>query len=188
MSTRLRFLVFLLPLALFIALALLLWNRNGTDPSMLPSARLQQPVPAFALPSLTDPAVTLTADQLKGQVLLLNVWATWCVSCLVEHPVLMRLASEGVPIVGVNYKDQRPAALRWLENNGNPYSLIIEDARGDLAIDLGVYGAPETYLIDRDGRIRYRAVGVLDERAWRDEVQPRYQALLAEAATTGKEG
>ena len=120
------------------------------------------------------------------------LFRSWCVSCLVEHPVLMRLAGEGVPIVGVNYKDQRPAALGWLKNNGNPYRLVIEDARGDLAIDLGVYGAPETYLIDRDGRIRYRAVGVLDERAWREEVQPRYEALRAEtadlpAASAGKE-
>lgn len=179
MTRRTRILVFLLPLALFAILAVLLFSRNGSDPSFLPSARLGQPVPAFQLASLTEPEAVLTADVFKGEVSLLNVWATWCVSCLVEHPVLMRLADAGVRIVGVNYKDDRQAALAWLQNNGDPYHRIVFDERGDLGLDLGVYGAPETYLIDRDGRIRYRAVGVLDERAWTQELQPRYDALVS---------
>lgn len=179
MTPRNRVLVFLLPLVLFLALALLLLSRNGSDPSFLPSARLGQPVPAFQLTSLTEPQQTLTADIFKGDVTLLNVWATWCVSCLVEHPVLMRLAESGVHIVGVNYKDDRQAALAWLQNNGDPYRRIVFDERGDLGLDLGVYGAPETYLIDRSGHIRYRSVGVLDDKAWSQELKPRYDALVA---------
>lgn len=179
MTRQTRILVFLLPLALFAVLAVLLFSRNGSDPSFLPSARLGQPVPAFQLASLTEPDVTLNAGLFKGEVTLLNVWATWCVSCLVEHPVLMKLADAGVHIVGVNYKDNRQAALAWLQNNGNPYRSIAFDEKGDLGLDLGVYGAPETYLIDREGHIRYRAVGVLDDRAWLQELKPRYDALLA---------
>lgn len=179
MTRRTRVLVFLLPLALFLALAVLLLSRNGTDPSFLPSARLGQPVPAFQLTSLSDPAQTLSADIFKGDVTLLNVWATWCVSCLVENPVLLQLAESGVHIIGVNYKDDRQAATAWLQNNGNPYRTIVFDERGDLGLDLGVYGAPETYLIDRQGHIRYRSVGVLDGRAWTQELKPRYDALVA---------
>lgn len=179
MTTRNRWLLFMLPLVLFLGLTLLLLSRNGEDPSFLPSARLNQPVPTFTLTSLSDPTKTLNADIFKGQVSLLNVWATWCVSCLVEHPTLSALAKSGVPIIGVNYKDVRAQALLYLENNGNPFQQVVFDEHGDLGIDLGVYGAPETYLIDRQGRIRYRAVGVLDERAWRQELQPRYAALLA---------
>lgn len=179
MHPRSRVLVFLLPLLLFVALAALLLSRNGSDPSYLPSARLGQPVPAFSLPSLDDPQRQLDAGLFKGQVTLLNVWATWCVSCLVEHPVLMELAEAGVPIVGVNYKDEREAALTYLQNNGNPFRAVIADSQGSLGIDLGVYGAPETYLIDREGRIRYRSVGVIDNKAWTDELKPRYDALVA---------
>lgn len=179
MSRQTRILFFLLPLALFLALALLLLSRNGTDPTQLPSARIGQAVPAFTLPTLADPQRQLTADVFKGEVSLLNVWATWCVSCLVENPVLLELAESGVRIIGVNYKDDRQAAQAWLQNNGNPFSENIFDEAGDLGVDLGVYGAPETYLIDREGRIRYRAVGVLDPSAWIKELKPRYDALVA---------
>lgn len=179
MSPRARLLVFLIPLLVFLALAALLLSRNGSDPTYLPSARLGQPVPAFALPSLQEPAKTLDNSLFRGQVTLLNVWATWCVSCLVEHPVLMQLAEAGVPIVGINYKDAREAALVYLENNGNPFRAVVSDSEGSLGVDLGVYGAPETYLVDRDGRIRYRSVGVIDARAWTEELKPRYDALVA---------
>lgn len=187
MQARSRVLVFLLPLLLFVALAALLLSRNGSDPSYLPSARLGQPVPAFSLPSLDDPQHRLDAGLFKGRVTLLNVWATWCVSCLVEHPVLMELAAAGVPIVGINYKDEREAALTYLQNNGNPFQAVIADSQGSLGIDLGVYGAPETYLIDREGRIRYRSVGVIDNRSWTDELKPRYDALVAGKPLPGEE-
>ena len=171
-----------LPLLLFIALAILLASRNGEDPSYLPSARLQQPVPAFNLSSLEDPARSLDASIFQGQVSLLNIWATWCAACLVEHPVLLNMAADGVRIIGVNYKDDRQAAQAFLRERGNPFADTVFDERGDLGLDLGVYGAPETYLIDAQGRIRYRAVGVLDAQAWLKEFKPRYDAVLAETA------
>lgn len=179
MSRQSRLMLFLVPLVLFLALAALLLSRNGEDPSYLPSARLNQPVPAFALSSLLEPDKQIHADIFKGKVSLLNVWATWCVSCLVEHPVLMALSNGGIPIIGVNYKDDRGQALLYLQNNGNPFREIIYDDLGSLGLDLGVYGAPETYLIDRNGLIRYRAVGVIDQRAWVQELKPRYDALVA---------
>lgn len=182
-----RWLLFVLPLALFLVLALLLLSRNGKDPTLLPSARLGQPVPAFQLESLTEPGRRLDAGLFRGQVSLLNVWATWCVSCLVEHPTLMRLAQSGVRIIGVNYKDGREPALAYLASHGDPYAAIAFDEQGDLGLDLGVYGAPETYLVDRDGRIRYRAVGVIDERAWDVELKPRYEALVAGRALPGEQ-
>lgn len=180
MKNASRWLIFAVPLALFLALAVLLFSRNGTDPSFLPSARLGQAVPAFSLPSLAEPEQILDQTLLKGHVTLLNVWATWCVSCLVENPVLMALSAQGVRIIGVNYKDNREAALGWLVNNGNAFDQVIFDEDGSLGIDLGVYGAPETYLVDANGIIRYRAVGVLDPKAWQTELKPRYDALVAE--------
>lgn len=182
MSKRVRVILFLLPLAAFIALAVLLFNRNGEDPSVLPSARVGQNLPSFEMASLTEPRRMLTPKDLEGEVSLLNVWATWCVSCLVEHPVLMELAASGIPIYGVNYKDSPEAALMYLANNGDPFRFIISDVSGSLGLDLGVYGAPETYLLDREGRIRYRSVGVLDARSWIDELEPRYRALVEEVA------
>lgn len=182
MSKRVRVILFLLPLAAFIALAVLLFNRNGEDPSVLPSARVGQNLPSFEMASLTEPGRMLTPKDLAGEVSLLNVWATWCVSCLVEHPVLMELAASGIPIYGVNYKDSPEAALVYLANNGDPFRFSISDVNGSLGLDLGVYGAPETYLLDREGRIRYRSVGVLDARSWIDELEPRYRALVEEVA------
>jgi cytochrome c biogenesis protein CcmG/thiol:disulfide interchange protein DsbE len=180
MKSSPRWLTFALPLVLFLALVALLFSRNGSDPSFLPSARLGQAVPAFTLPSLAAPELKLDESLLKGHVTLLNVWATWCVSCLVENPVLLSLSDQGVRIIGVNYKDNRQAALGWLANNGNAFDQVIFDEDGSLGIDLGVYGAPETYLVDGNGIIRYRAVGVLDPKAWQTEIKPRYDALYAE--------
>jgi cytochrome c biogenesis protein CcmG/thiol:disulfide interchange protein DsbE len=166
------------PLLVFVGLAVLLGSRLGTDPTLLPSARIGQPMPAFQLSSLTEPDRQLNAADVMGQVSVLNVWATWCISCQVEHPVLMRMAADGVPIIGVNYKDYRESALKYLELHGNPFRFSVFDEKGDLGLDLGVYGAPETYLLDKDGQIRYRFVGVLDDQKWETVLKPRYQALL----------
>jgi cytochrome c biogenesis protein CcmG/thiol:disulfide interchange protein DsbE len=179
MKKSLRIALYALPLVLFAGLALLLGSRLGTDPNTLPSARLGQPMPAFSLPSLTEPARTVTAADIKGQVSILNVWATWCISCQVEHPVLMEMARQGIPIVGVNYKDAPEAAVKYLELHGNPFRVSVMDEKGNLGIDLGVYGAPETYLLDKDGSIRYRFVGVLDPQKWATVLKPRYDALVA---------
>lgn len=177
MKKSFRIALYALPLIAFAGLALLLGSRLGSDTSTLPSARIGKPMPEFRLSSLKEPAKILTTADVKGQVLILNVWATWCISCQVEHPVLKHMAEEGVPIVGVNYKDYREAAQKYLELHGDPFRFTIFDEKGDLGLDLGVYGAPETYLLDKDGTIRYRFVGVLDPDKWETVLKPRYEAL-----------
>ena len=123
----------------------------------------------------------MTQADLVGRPSLVNVWATWCVSCRVEHPYLDTLAQAGIPIYGINYKDEDAAALRWLQELGNPYVATIADREGSLGLDMGVYGAPETYLLDAGGVIRYRHVGVVDEQVWREVLQPLYLQLAGAA-------
>jgi len=161
-----RLLVFI-PLILFVGLGLFLWNGIGKDTETLPSPLLGKPVPAFQLTSLQDESRMLTAEDLKGKPALINVWATWCPSCKQEHAQLNRIAmDEGVTIYGINYKDDRAKAKLWLEQYLDPYALNIYDPQGKLGLDLGVYGAPETYVIDSQGIIRYKHVGVVDQRVW----------------------
>jgi cytochrome c biogenesis protein CcmG/thiol:disulfide interchange protein DsbE len=176
MSRRLSVLL-ALPLAGFLVLLWFLWRGLGNDPSLLPSALIDRPLPVFTAATLDDPGRIVTPADLKGDIALLNVWATWCPSCRAEHEMLRGLASQGVIIYGVNYKDERDKALDWLHTLGNPYRLNIDDAAGQLGIDLGVYGAPETYLLDARGVIRYRHVGVLDDQVWRENFLPRIRML-----------
>ena len=173
-------LLLLLPLLVFVLLATLLYSGLGKDPAELPSALIGKPIPAFSLPSVEDPQVMLTQADLKGPALV-NVWATWCISCKVEHPVLNQLSKQGVTIYGINYKDERVAAQKWLREFHNPYALDVDDAQGTLGLDLGVYGAPETFFIDAQGVIRHKFVGVIDERVWREKLAPLYAALADEA-------
>ena len=175
MGPRLKLFV---PLMLFAVLAAFLFRGLALDPREMPSALIDRPVPEFTLPSLGQDAM-LSRSDVTGRVVLLNVWATWCVSCRVEHPYLHRLAQQGVPIYGVNYKDDDADALRWLEELGNPYEANIADREGTLGLDLGVYGAQETYLVDATGVIRYRHVGVVDERVWQTILQPLYVEFSA---------
>ncbi len=172
----LKWLLFGLPLLGFIAMAFLFFNALGSDPSLLPSARLDQKIPAFELETLAQPGAMVSTATVKGP-LLLNVWATWCPSCQLEHPMLLELAKAGIPIVGLNYKDERAAALKYLELHGNPFQYNIFDQKGSLGLDLGVYGAPETYLVDAEGVIRYRHVGVVDPKVWTQVLWPRWQAM-----------
>jgi cytochrome c biogenesis protein CcmG/thiol:disulfide interchange protein DsbE len=165
-----------LPLILFVLLAVLLFRGLALDPRELPSALIDQPLPEFSLPALGGDR-QLTRTDVVGEVAFFNVWATWCVSCRVEHPYLQYLADSGVPIYGVNYKDEDGAAQRWLDELGDPYKANIADRDGTLGLDLGVYGAPETYLVDAAGVIRYRHVGVVDERVWQSVLQPLYLEL-----------
>ncbi|MBY4675980.1 DsbE family thiol:disulfide interchange protein [Marinobacterium arenosum] len=162
-----RFILFL-PLAIFFVLGLFFWKGLQLDPTELPSALIDKPVPAFQLSALDDEAKLLTEADLRfGEPVLMNVWATWCPSCKVEHAQLNRIAQEeGVKIVGINYKDDRDQANEWLRKYDNPYALNIYDDKGSLGLDLGVYGAPETYVVDGDGVIRYKHVGVVDETVW----------------------
>ena len=171
-----------IPLFLFIILAAFLGRGLQLDPNEMPSALIDRPLPEFQLSRLGDGSPVQRSDVI-GEVSFFNVWATWCISCRMEHPYLQMLADQGVPIYGVNYKDDTAAALQWLEDLGDPYRLNIEDTEGTLGLDLGVYGAPETYLVDAKGVIRYRHVGVINERIWQGILQPLYQELLKEAVT-----
>lgn len=168
-----------LPLILFVVLALFLMRGLQLDPKELPSALIDQPLPDFTLTALGS-GEPLDRDDVTGRVALFNVWATWCVSCRVEHPYLTYLADRGVAIYGINYKDEDAAALRWLDELGDPYIASIADREGTLGLDLGVYGAPETYLVDADGVVRYRHVGVVDERVWSTILAPVYRELGGE--------
>lgn len=170
-----RVLLFALPLLAFLALALLFGSRIGEDNEALPTALAGKPLPAFSLPTL-DGAV-IGAEQLRGP-LLINVWATWCPACYQEHPYLLQLAQQGVAIVGLNYKDDPQAARRFLAERGSPYQSVIVDADGRLGLDLGVYGAPETFVVDAQGMIRHRIAGVVTPENFAREIAP----LLAPAA------
>lgn len=165
-------LVYFTPLLAALGIGLILYTAIGKDPSKLETARLNDPVPAFNLESLLDAEKRFSEASLRGQIRLVNVWATWCPSCKAEHDYLEKLASQGINIVGINYKDDRVAAIQWLQRLGNPYAFNIYDPDGKLGFDLGVYGAPETYVVDANGIVRYRHVGELNERVWQGTLQP----------------
>ena len=167
-----------LPLIVFAILAVIFYSMLSKDynPQDLPSALLGKQVPQFSLPELLTDTV-MTEQDLPQQAYLLNVWATWCISCRVEHPFLNTLKQQGVVIVGVDYKDDKAKALKWLKDLHNPYSQVIFDEQGSMGLDLGVYGAPETFLVDKHGTIHYKHVGVVDEKLWRNTLEPLYTAL-----------
>ena len=154
-----------LPLLAFAVLGAFLFRGLSLDPKALPSALIGKPLPHFSLQALTAEGL-VTRDDLLGEPALINVWATWCYSCRVEHPYLLDLARSGIKIIGLNYKDQADPARQWLEALGDPYAVVLSDTSGTLGLDLGVYGAPETYVLDASGAIQYRHVGVVDETVW----------------------
>jgi len=157
-----RHLKFVLPALLFTVLVVFLLRGLSRDPSVIPSPLIGKPAPAFSLPMLQQPAQAWSPETMNGQVWLLNVWASWCVPCLVEHPVLLQLAQGKVlPIIGLNYKDEPAAAKGWLTKHGDPFTRVVADRSGAVSFDYGVYGVPETFLIDRNGTIRYKHVGPL---------------------------
>ncbi|MBK8973740.1 MAG: DsbE family thiol:disulfide interchange protein [Hahellaceae bacterium] len=168
-----RRLVLFVPLVLFAVMALLFKVMIGHDPTELDLARKGQALPDFTLTDLQNPEQRWTQADLLGKPYLLNVWATWCPSCRAEHPVLVDLAQrEGVRIVGLNYKDDRAAAQQWLVKLGDPYALTLFDEEGRFGLDLGVYGAPETYVVDAQGTLLYRHVGVVTQDVWRNTLAP----------------
>lgn len=170
----------LIPFVIFVALGFFLWRGLSLEPQKLPSAQLGKTLPSFQLASLGKDKL-FSPDVMKGRVSLLNVWASWCAACVDEQVFLMGLAREGVLIYGLNYKDKTESAQSWLKEWGNPYQAVGEDKSGKVAIDLGVYGAPETFLIDKQGRIRFRQVGILTEIAWQTDFLPRIKQLESEA-------
>jgi cytochrome c biogenesis protein CcmG/thiol:disulfide interchange protein DsbE len=145
-----------------------------SDPHALPSALVGKPFPEFRAPVLGDPGRTVGLESLRGEPALVNVWATWCPTCMAEHAELVRIGADtGIRIVGINYKDDPEAALDWLRRYGNPYAFVIEDRDGELGVELGVYGAPETFLLDRAGTIVYKHIGDVNPRVWQAEFVPR---------------
>ncbi len=169
---------FLIPLGVFGLLAVFLFIGLSLKPSEIPSPLLDKAAPAFALPQLHEPDENFTPADLRGQVWLFNVWASWCVSCRDEHPLLLDLARTGeVPIYGLNYKDQRQDAVRWLQQLGNPYIASAYDLEGQVGIDYGVYGVPETYVIDREGVIRHKHIGPITLKVLTDEILPIVRKL-----------
>ena len=169
---------FLVPLAVFAVMVAFLAVGLGLNPREVPSPLINKPAPAFVLPQLHQPDKTFSQQDMLGRVWLLNVWASWCVSCRQEHPILMDLAkSNAVPIYGLNYTDPRDDALAWLKQFGDPYALSIADRDGRIGIDYGVYGVPETFVIDKQGAIRYKQIGPVTPEALRDKILPLVKAL-----------
>lgn len=175
MSTR------FIPLIAFIGLALLLFigvrMNSGKDNSAIPSPLIGKPAPEFALPVLNSPDKIVRTSDLKGQAYLLNVWGSWCPACQIEHPVITKFAAEKkVRIVGYNYKDETEAANEWLQQFGNPYDLILVDEPGRAALDWGIYGAPETFLVGADGIVRWKHVGPVTPEIIEQEILPALES------------
>lgn len=169
---------YLIPFALFVALVVFLGIGLGLNPREVPSPLIGKPAPAFQLAQLQRPELTLTQKDMQGKVWLLNVWASWCVSCREEHPLLLELAKQNVvTIQGLNYKDKRDDALAWLKQFGDPYNLSISDSNGRVGIDYGVYGVPETFVIDKTGVIRYKHIGPVTPQALKDKILPLVRQL-----------
>jgi cytochrome c biogenesis protein CcmG/thiol:disulfide interchange protein DsbE len=168
---------YLLPLGVFGLLVVLLGVGLSLNPREVPSPLIGKPAPAFQLPQLHDPAKTFSPKELQGKVWILNVWASWCAACRDEHPVLTALAQSGIaPVYGLNYKDKHDEAIEWLKRYGDPYQVSLIDADGRVGIDYGVYGVPETYVIDKRGVIRYKRIGAVTT----DIVKQKIVPLIAE--------
>jgi cytochrome c biogenesis protein CcmG/thiol:disulfide interchange protein DsbE len=170
--------IFLLPLVLFLGLAGYFYMGLATDPRQLPSALIDKPAPEFDLPALLSDLPGLAKGDLGGDVKLVNFFASWCVPCRAEHSLLMRIAELNlVPLYGINYKNRKEAAIDWLDELGNPYQRIGQDLTGRAGIEWGVYGLPETYIIDKQGRIRYRHVGPLFPKVLKKTIMPLIEEL-----------
>jgi len=169
---------FAIPVVVFVALLGLLYVGLGLDPREVPSPLIGKPAPHFELPQLHEATKTFSERDMLGKVWVLNVWASWCVSCREEHPVLLDLAASGtVPVYGLNYKDKREDGLAWLKGMGDPYKTSIFDFEGRVGIDYGVYGVPETYLIDKKGVIRYKRIGPLTPEIVKNTLLPLAKEL-----------
>lgn len=165
-------------LGVFVALVALLAIGLRLNPREVPSPLIGKPAPAFELPLLTAPEQRFSEKTMLGKVWVLNVWASWCPPCLAEHPVVSQMARAGIaPVVGLNYKDTREDALPWLKRNGNPFDVVVFDGDGRIGIDYGVYGVPETYVIDRHGVIRYKHIGPLTPEVVGQKIEPMLKEL-----------
>ena len=173
---------YFIPLAAFIVLVILLAAGLKNDPKYIPSPFIGKPAPAFDLPVLHEPDRRIRHSDMKGQVWLLNVWASWCVSCRAEHEVVKRFVAMNIaPVYGLNYKDRPQDAQVWLKQLGDPYTASMMDIKGDIGIDWGVYGVPETFVIDKQGIVRYKQVGPLTNAVIDEKILPLLRELNAEA-------
>ncbi len=173
-----RRIVFLFPIVVFAIIGAFFAYGLTRDPSNIPSQLIDRPLPAFDLPAIQGMSEGMSTDDIKGEVALVNVFASWCISCHVEHPVLMQLSKAGaVPIYGLNWKDKPGDGKAWLDRYGNPYLRIGDDAQGRVAIDLGVTGAPETFVIDKEGRVRFKVIGPITEQYWVETLEPLIEKL-----------
>lgn len=171
-----------IPLAIFVLLGVLFWRGLSLDPNDMPSALLNKPVPVFELPVIPAPEnpqglVTANQEMLKGKVSLLNVWATWCLPCKQELPFFNTLKAQGIQIYGINYKDDNAEAQRWLSEFHNPFVFSVLDADGRLGVNLGVFGYPETYVVDKQGVIRYKHIGEMNAQIWEKTIKPIFDGL-----------
>lgn len=176
-----RSLRFILPLLIFAVIGMFLYKGLSNDPRKLPSPLVGKPAPEFSLPMLHDREQVWGPARMRGKVWLLNVWGSWCAACRIEHPLFNRIARDGsLPLVGLAWKDEPSASAGWLERLGDPYTIVISDQPGRVAIDYGVYGAPESFLIDKRGIIRFKQVGPFSAEIIRDELMPLVRQLEAE--------
>ena len=172
-----------LPLILFLFIVLLLWHGLRLHPNQIPSPLINKPAPTFQLPTLFDSKKVTSTKDFLGHVTLVNVWATWCAACGDEHALLLQLAQqEQLFFYGLNYKDDSSLAKKWLTTQGNPYQIVAVDQFGKIAIDWGVYGTPETFVLDKKGIIRYKLIGAIDENTWQTTLKPLITQLRNESA------
>jgi len=173
---------YLLPLVVFLIMVGFLFAGLGLNPRQVPSPLIDKPAPVFQLQQLHDPEKVLSSEDNIGKVWLLNVWASWCVACRDEHPLLVQLANAGiVPVYGLNYKDERSTALQWLKQFGDPYTVSIVDPEGRVGIDYGVYGVPETYIIDKQGIIRHKQIGPVTVKSMEETILPLVKELQSQS-------
>jgi cytochrome c biogenesis protein CcmG/thiol:disulfide interchange protein DsbE len=168
---------FLIPLIIFIGLVIMLYMRLGKPTDIVTNTALERPVPAFELPLLSDTSRIMTNENLPDKPFLMNIWGSWCPTCIIEHPFLMQLEERGVNLVGVNYKDDIGDALGYLNRGGDPFSMSIQDLSGQFALDLGLTGAPETFIVDGEGIIRQHIIGEINESNWQSRITPCLMVL-----------
>ena len=181
MAMRKKQLWFLVPLIMFLIIIGLFYTRLGKDTTVVTNTSLNRPLPNFILPSLANPEQTITQAQLPKQPYLLNIWASWCMTCKIEHPFLLQMAKAGVPIVGINYKDDRKDALAYLNTHEDPFTLNAQDINGSFGIDLGLTGVPESFVVDTTGNVRQHILGEINEERYNKQVLPCMTALRQNA-------
>ena len=179
-----RRLLFIAPFAAFTALVVYFAGGLQRDPSIIPTVLIDKPVPTFELPPIEGYEHGFSTEDLKGEVTLVNIFGSWCIACHVEHPLLMELSAEGdIPIMGIDWKDPPGAGAAWLKKYGDPYTRVGDDRDGRVAIDFGVTGAPETFVVDGNGRIRYKQVGPITPLIWREDIEPIIREIRNESAS-----